>query len=99
MDTSYLLVLKCISQILIVSQNMKTKHPSIDTRRMDELEIVPDTADGEIDEALILGSNLTLVSLFKVSWWVEPLSTVEWQSFITMHLYSWFFFLKVDPGS
>lgn len=33
---------------------MKTKHPSIDTKRMDELEVVPDTADemGEIDEAL-----------------------------------------------
>lgn len=54
MDTSYLSVLKCISQILIVSQNMKTKHPSIDTKRTDELEVVPDTADemGEIDEAL-----------------------------------------------
>lgn len=53
MDTSYLSVLKRISQILIVSQNMKTKHPSVDTRRMDELEVVPDTADevGEIDEA------------------------------------------------
>lgn len=34
---------------------MKTKHPSIDTRRVDELEIVPDTADevGEADEALM----------------------------------------------